>query len=159
MRFDETTVLTFEEYLAFRGYSTPITSPWPFFKRGFIDCWTEPGFNKFWRVWNPPFGYLTYLFYRFLGGKRYRIPATLITFMASGFAFHDSVGLIFFNHFTLRNTICFFLFGLFTLLDYYFADLLRRDSWPKLANLILNGLLVWFSFYFGTILNMRLQRF
>jgi hypothetical protein len=145
--------ITFEQYLQYRGFETPVISPWPFLKRGFIDAWFEPGFHRFWRVWNPPFSYVTYVIYRFLGGKRSMLLSTLLTFMLCGFLLHDIFGLVFEQVIGFRNTLVFLFFGLFTLLSRRLEGPMGQGGWPRFCNLLLNAALIWTSFVAGTSVN------
>lgn len=146
-------MLSYNDYLRLRGYSAPIVNPGPFFWRSLIACWAAPGMHKFWRLWNPPVGYLTYLLYRLMGGKRNRVVATITAFVVCGYVIHDLVGLVFFDTVTFRNTIAFFLFALFTLLSRALENALRQDQWRAVLNIMVNAGIVSGSFWLGTLIN------
>jgi len=41
-----------------RGYRTGYDGR--FFRRAFLECWAEPGFHRFRRIWNPSLGFLVF---------------------------------------------------------------------------------------------------
>ena len=45
--------ITYAQYCARRGYTSPFRG-WSVVKRSLLCSWTQPGFHRFWRVWNPP---------------------------------------------------------------------------------------------------------
>jgi hypothetical protein len=149
-------MISFNEYLEYRGYETPVTSPLPIIKRGFIDAWFEIGFHRFWRVWNAPFGYVTYNIYRILGGNRVIIFSTLLSFMICGFLLHDIFGVIFEKVIGLQNNLTFLFFGLFTLISRFLEKYISQEIWPTSINFVVNVILIWISFRAGTILNRAL---
>ena len=82
---------TFTQYLRRRGYDRQASSA-HFLRRMFLECWLESGFHRFWRVWNPLYGFFLYRLYlrlRRLGGNYNRFVAAVGVFEACGFGLHD----------------------------------------------------------------------
>jgi hypothetical protein len=46
----------FHQYLARRGYDFRAASG-AFLRQMFLSAWAEPGLRRFWRIWNPLYGY------------------------------------------------------------------------------------------------------
>lgn len=58
---------TFDAFLPRRGYD-PAGTPDALLRRLFVESWREPGFHRFWQVWNPMYGWVLYRLYLALGG-------------------------------------------------------------------------------------------
>lgn len=143
-------VKTYYQFLKRRGYGKH-NNDWPFYKRSFLTCWTEPGFHRFWRIWNPGISFFPFQLYRWLGGNRNRIPATILAFVVCGLA-HNIVVFLFLGwSFTLP--VAFFSFSILSLLSWYLRKPLRQDLWPAGLNIALNLVFVIASFKLGFYIN------
>lgn len=121
---------------------------WPYHRRGFLECWAEPGFHRFWQVWNPGIAYFVHRLYLALGGrKRWALP-TVLAFGFCGLA-HTVVVAPLLQRWSYSLIVTFTLFGLLTVLSRRLAALLQQDRWPTLVNVALNASLVAASFEAG----------
>jgi hypothetical protein len=121
---------------------------WPYHRRGFLECWAEPGFHRFWQVWNPGIAYFVHRLYLALGGrKRWAVP-TILAFGLCGLA-HTVVVAPLLRRWSFSLLVTFTLFGLSTVLSRWLAALLRQDRWPTVVNIALNVSLVAASFEAG----------
>lgn len=78
---------TVNQYLRFRLGAKGGASAWFNF---FIKPFGASSFARFWRQWNPVYGYfLFYYSYRPLSRVMPRAPAMMATFVACGFLLHD----------------------------------------------------------------------
>lgn len=137
------------QFLKQRGFKTE--KPEQILYRMFYECWTEPGFHRFWRLWNPFFGWILFILYLRIGGKRKSAGATLIVFAASGFMIHDLAVIIIFHRPFLLFTIAFSFFGLAVIANRKLEVHLHQDSWPKTLNLLVNVILICTGFTMGWI--------
>jgi hypothetical protein len=129
-----------------RGFTT--FNDWPYHRRGFLECWLEPGFHRFWQVWNPGIAYFVYRLYLALGGrKRWALP-TILAFFLCGLV-HTLVFAVFIQRWGNSVIVAFALFGVLTVLSRRLAPILRQERWPRLVNLALNVGLVLESFDLG----------
>ncbi|MCP4200688.1 MAG: hypothetical protein GY769_01985 [bacterium] len=103
-----------------------------------MGSWVQPGFHRFWRVWNPLYGYFLYRLYLVLGGNRHRLVATLTVFASCGFVLHDLLVFLFSGYFSLVCTFGFVFFAILSLLSARFQKLLRQGEWPAAANAAAN---------------------
>jgi hypothetical protein len=140
----------YREYLALRGYD-PNSSKWSILKRALIASWVEPGFHRFWKVWNPGIGYLLFRLYLLLGGKRRRILATLVVFGFCGFL-HDVAVIVIFRHSFLAFSCTFLCFGLLTIVSRGLETWFHQERWWMPANVAVNVSLVGVSIHAGVIL-------
>lgn len=100
----------FNTFLRRRGFDPDHALP--LLKRMFVECWREPDFRGFWRLWNPVYGYGLYRLYVLLGGNRHPRAASLVVFLFCGAALHDvPVGLLT-GRFTVATTVAFFVYWL-----------------------------------------------
>lgn len=146
--------LNYQEYLVFRGYDISAGKV-NILKRALIESWGEPGFHRFWQVWNPGIGHLFYRLYVFLVGKRFRILSTLLVFVVCGIA-HDAVVSALFLHPYLVFTGVFSLFGVCTIASRALEPILRQEKWPCLINAALNLMLLGVSIFLAVQLQMKL---
>lgn len=144
-------VQSYRHYLRRRGFGDHLHDRC-FVLRGFLACWAEPGFHRFWQVWNPGIGYLTFRLYLALGGRRHRATATLATFFVNGLV-HTVVACPFFRRWSWTLIVTFLLFGILTILSRGLEPVLRQARWPAIANLALNVGLIIFSFDVGFRVN------
>ncbi len=77
----------FEKFLRRRGFDPERVGP--FFRRMFVDCWTQPTFRDFWRVWNPVYGFFLAKLYVVLGGGKRPALASAVVFLFAGWVLHD----------------------------------------------------------------------
>ena len=140
-------VKRYQAYLQQRGYGDHLNDG-PFFIRSFLTCWAEPGFHRFWRVWNPGISYFVFRLYRALGGKRHRVPATLGAFEACGIA-HVLVVYPFLRRWSLVLPVTFLCFGVLTLVSRGLEQVLRQERWPAVVNVAVNAGLIMVSYDLG----------
>lgn len=111
-------------------------------KRSLFDSWAQPGFHRFWRVWNPPVGYPLFLLYRLLGGNRNRVVATLLIFTFTGLL-HDVVVIALQQRWYVALTCAYFAFGCLSIMSMKLAPLVGQRRWPMILNVLVNvGLVV-----------------
>jgi hypothetical protein len=135
---------TYAQYCTRRGYKPPFRG-WPVVRRSLLESWAQPGFHRFWRVWNPPIGYLLFLLYRTLGGNRNRLVATLAVFTVIG-ALHDLALVALVRRFSLVLTCAYFGFACLSLLSLKLAPIVRQDRWPAAVNVVVNVGLIFGTF-------------
>jgi hypothetical protein len=136
--------ITYHQYCTRRGYKPPFKG-WPVIRRSLLESWAQPGFHRFWRVWNPPIGYPLFRLYSLLGGNRNRVVATLVVFTVAG-AFHDLVVVAFKPRWGPILTFAYFVFASLSLLSSRLAPFVRWETWPKFMNVIVNAGLVFGTF-------------
>lgn len=141
-------VRSYRAYVWLCGYGDHLND-WPFFRRSFLTCWAEPGFHRFWQVWNPGISYFVSRVYLLLGGRRNRIIATLGAFELCGIA-HVLVVYPFLRRWSLVLPVTFLCFGVFALLSRRFRHVLHQDRWPAVANIAVNVGLVITSYDIGS---------
>lgn len=149
------TGISFTEFLSRRGYDLRRGSG-QFLKRMFLESWIQPGFHRFWRVWNPLYGYFLYLLYLLLRGNRNRILATLFVFASCGFLLHDVLAWAITGYWSLTCTFGFLFFGVFALFNRALEQILHQDQWPALANAAMNIFLIVASLLAGVWLSHTL---
>ena len=137
----------YRQYLKLRGYGEHIHD-WFFVKRGFITCWIEPGFHRFWQMWNPGIGHLTFQLYLILGGKQRRKLATLVTFILNGLI-HNLIASTFLGRWCFPLPFTFFALGVFTIISRWIDRQMNMEAWPKISHLVINIGLIIVSFDFG----------
>ena len=147
--------ITFRQYLSRRGYDLR-KSPGAFLGRMFLSAWAEPGFHRFWRVWNPLYGYFLFHLYRLLGGNRHKVPATLTVFVVCGFAMHDLPVILLTSRIQLTVTVAFLAFGLAALSSQAVARSWGLSRWPKWLHVLLNLGLIVAGLLFGAWVQVRL---
>lgn len=127
----------FEQYLARRGYDLRGGAR-PFLRRMFVESLGQPGFHRFWRVWNPLYGFALYRLYVALGGNRRRVRATLAVFVLCGALLHDLPVSLLLGRVSLATTCAFSLFAVLALASRAAQPRLRQRRWPPLANAAVN---------------------
>jgi hypothetical protein len=138
-----------DRYRAFarqRGF--PTFNDWPYHRRGFLECWAEPGFHRFWRVWNPGIAYFVHRLFLRLGGRRRWALAVIGSFVACGVA-HTLVVTPFLCQWSFTVVTAFACFGVLTVLSRGLAPWLRQERWPVPLNVLVNVGLVLASFDLG----------
>lgn len=129
----------YERYARMRGFRS--LNDWPYHRRGFIECWAEPGFHRFWQVWNPGIAYFVWRLYLRLGGRRRWVFPTLAAFILCGVA-HHLVALLLLGRWSYTIITAFTAFGLFTVISRLLARRLRQRRWPLFLNVLVNAGLV-----------------
>lgn len=132
----------YRRYLRRRGFAAE--SGWPFVRRGFLECWAQPGFHRFWRLWNPGLSFLTFRLYRALGGGAW---AKVLVFLFSGLVHNAVVAPVL--GWSLVLPVTFGCFGALVAVGPYTSRLLRQASWPGALNAVVNAALVVTSFDAG----------
>ena len=145
---------SYNQYLILRRYD-PHSSKLLILKRALIDSWGEPGFHRFWRVWNPGIGHLLYRLYRLLGGNRFRLIATMLVFILCG-VMHDALVMLIFRRPFAAFTVAFSLFGAFAVISRFLVPILRQKRWPRSVNAISNVALLSISIYVAVQLQMAI---
>ena len=106
--------------------------------RAFLLCWAEPGFHRFWRVWNPGISYFVHRLYLRLGGRIHRDRNTVLAFVANGLV-HNLVVLPFFQRWwSWTIPVAFLAFGLLTVASRRLEGRLRQERWPWPLNVAVN---------------------
>ena len=148
-------VCNYKQFLKLRGFGDHVND-WYFVKRGYLECWLQPGFHRYWQTWNPGIGYFAYEVYLFCGGKYRQNIATLAAFLVSGLVHNFVVSLIFWRwDFPLPFT--FTLFGILTIAFRWLDGHTNMKQWPRIYHLVLNITLVIISFDFGFRMNNLLH--
>jgi hypothetical protein len=132
--------ITYAQYCLRRGYKPPFKG-WPVIRRSLFQSWAQPGFHRFWRVWNPPVGYLLYKLYVLFGGNRNRIISTSIVYAISG-ALHDLVVITLVPIWGPIITSSYLVSGWLSLLSLKMERILHQKKWPPILNVILNFILI-----------------
>lgn len=141
----------YQQYLCRRGFGDKLYDR-PFFFRSFLACWAEPGFHRFWRMWNPGIGFLTFRLYLALGGRKHREAATVATFVVNGLV-HTMAICPFARRWSWTLIVTFLIFGLLTILSGRLESVLKQKRWPAIANLVVNVGSVVLSFDIGFRVN------
>jgi len=115
----------------------------------FLDSWAEPGFHRFWRVWNPAYGYLLFRLYRRMGGSRRGPLPALVVFSACGFVAHDLPVGILFGRPIIVCTIAFLVWGLFASISRTFES--RLTGWPPFLRALCNLSLLFIGMACGVL--------
>jgi len=127
---------SFRTYAARRGFSS--INDRPFAVRAFLLAWAEPGFHRFWKVWNPGISYFPYHLYVRLGGRDRWVLATMVAFLANGMV-HNALVLPFFRlWWSWTIPVAFFCFGAFTVLSRLLERQMAQERWPTLLNIVVN---------------------
>lgn len=127
---------SYNQYLVLRGYD-PSLSKLIILKRALIDSWGEPGFHRFWQVWNPGMGHLLYRLYLLLGGNRARSLTTMLVFLLCGFL-HDVAVMLMFQRPFIAFTTTFFFCGVLTLASRSLESILPQERWSRIWNALIN---------------------
>ena len=148
---------TFAHYLQRRGFDLRDGTP-AFLRRMFIDCWTEPGFHRFWRLWNPLYGYFLFRLYRGLGGSRRPVLATMVVFVFCGFVLHDLPVSLIRGRGSVACTVAFVFYGLATLVS---RRLIRGAAirWPAWSCVVVNLGLVATGLIIGALAQHQVPAF
>jgi hypothetical protein len=145
-------IQSYDQYLILRNFD-PSAGKLVILKRALIDSWGEPGFHRFWQVWNPGVGYLLYRCYRWLGGYHHRLVATMAVFTLCGFL-HDLMVMLIFRRPFMAFTAAFILFGGLALINRAVEPFLGQDRWPRWLNGIGNVGCLAVSIYTAVQLQM-----
>jgi hypothetical protein len=127
---------SYNQYLTLRGYDAS-SSKLVILRRALVDSWGEPGFHRFWRVWNPGVGHLLFRLYLVFGGNRIRSIATLLVFALCGII-HDVLVMLIFRRPFAAFTAAFVLCGMLAVLNRSLEPALRQERWPRGLNALIN---------------------
>jgi len=130
-------------YARLRGYKS--FNDWSYHRRGFVECWAEPGFHKFWQVWNPGIAYFVFRLYLRLGGNKNWKLATLLSFTINGII-HSIIFFIFSGQWSFVIPSLFLLFGILVITSKLLDNFLQQNKWPWIINSAINVGLVILSF-------------
>jgi hypothetical protein len=144
-------VSDYKRYLALRGFGNH-DNDWIFVKRGFLACWWQPGFHRFWQMWNPGIGYFAYKVYLSCGGRNRRNIATMAAFLVNGLA-HNLVFSLFLWRWDFPLPFTFASFGILTIIFRLLDEHIDMTRWPSVFHLAVNVGLVILSFDFGFRMN------
>jgi hypothetical protein len=147
-------VSDYKRYLMLRGYQGHVND-WFFVKRGFIECWFEPGFHRFWQVWNPGIGYFTYKLYLSIGGNNRQGLGTITTFLINGLI-HNIVVIPFLRRWDFPLPFTFLCFGLLTVGFNWLARHIDLKKLPWICHMFINVGAVLVSFEIGFRINRLL---
>ncbi len=145
---------SYNEYLILRGYD-PGSNKLVILKRALFDSWGEPGFYRFWRVWNPGIGHLLYRLYLLLGGNRVRPVTTLLVFFLCGIL-HDVLVMLIFRRPFVAFTAIFLFSGVLAIGNRSLEPSLHQARWPRWLNGLTNVSCLAVSIYAGVQLQMFL---
>lgn len=148
-------VLRYKSYARLRGYKN--LNDWPYHRRGFIECWAEPGFHKFWQVWNPGIAYFVFRLYLKLGGNKNWIIATLLSFEINGII-HSCVFYALTGLWSYVIPVLFLLFGILTVISKILENIIHQSRWPWIINSLINVGLVLFCYDLSFDINAILYR-
>ncbi len=149
-------VSNYKQFLKLRGFEDHVHDGF-FVRRGFLECWLQPGFHRFWQVWNPGIGYFAYRVYLLFGGKNRQTTATIMAFLINGLVHNLTISLIMWRwDFPLLFT--FTLFGILTVISRWLDGHIDMTKWPRLLHLTINVSLVVLAFDFGFRMNGILRK-
>ncbi len=120
-------------------------------RRLFLDSWVQPGFHRFWQVWNPVYGYFLFLIYRALGGSRRPLVAGISVFVFCGFILHDLPIQLVTGEPRIVCTVAFLNWGVFAFLSRKLGPVLGFDRWSRVANLCVNVILIGSGLLLGAL--------
>lgn len=140
----------YRRFARMRGFRS--FNDWPYHRRGFIEAWAQPGFHRFWQVWNPGIAYFVYRTYLRLGrGKRWAGP-TVLSFLLCGLA-HTVLFWPFAGRWSYTVIVAFAGFGVLTVASRRAASVLHQERWPWVVNAGINVGLVIGCFDLGFRVN------
>ena len=128
-------VVDYENYVKLRGFKT--FNDFRYHRRGFIECWAQPGFHKFWQVWNPGIAYFVYKLYLRLGGNKNWIITTMLAFFINGLI-HSIVFYVISGQWSFVIPSLFLLFGVLTIVSKLLENFLKQNRWPWIVNSVIN---------------------
>lgn len=109
----------------YNSVSFPLVCPkrWIMFKRNLMAWKLLKAFELFWSAWNPILTKtITRHVYKFAGGNKYPIFATLVTFVYSGIFLHGANPVLIWI--LIGSTICHLIFGTSILCEFLLKTLL-----------------------------------
>lgn len=122
-----------------------------FFKRLFLFSFCQKGFHRFWRIWNPFYGYFLFRLFRFLGGNRNKKISTILVFFLCGYVLHDLPIYLLFGKMGFVCTFAFLFYGIVSLVTAKFERFFYFDKNYILKNVSINITLIVIGFVFGTV--------
>ncbi len=136
----------YRKFARMRGFKT--FNDFEYHRRGFIECWAEPGFHRFWQVWNPGIAYFVYRIYVRLGGSKKWTMPTLFSFIICGII-HTLIVAPFMRQWSFSVIVAFTCFGVLTILSRKLSYFLKQERWPWIMNALINVGFVIGSFDIG----------
>jgi len=124
-----------------------------FFKRLFIVSFCQQGFHRFWRIWNPFYGYFLFKLYRLMGGNRNKIFSTIFVFVFCGYVLHDLPIYLIFGKFGFVCTFAFLFYGVGSLIAAKFDRFFLFDKKYILINVSINVTLIISGNVLGRLLS------
>jgi hypothetical protein len=115
----------------------------------------QPGFHRFWQVWNPGISYFFYKAYIHLGGNTHRIILTIVVFSLDGWI-HNIIAYPFLRKWSYVLPITFTIFGFLVVVSRELDQFVQWSRVPWVLHLILNLGLVLASFHMGFTLDALL---
>ena len=141
---------SYRKFAKMRGFKS--FNDFAYHKRGFIECWAQPGFHKFWQVWNPGIAYFVYQIYLMVGGRKNWIFPTIFSFIICGIL-HTVIVFPFIMRWSYSVIITFACFGVLTVISKKLSAVLKQEKWPWVINTLINIGLVIISFDTGFRIN------
>jgi D-alanyl-lipoteichoic acid acyltransferase DltB (MBOAT superfamily) len=136
----------YKQYAKMRGFKS--FNDRAYHQRGFIECWAEPGFHRFWQIWNPGISFFVHCLFIKIGGRKHWVLPTFFSFLMCGIM-HTLIVFPFFNEWSFSVIIASICFGLLTILSRKLSNILKQNKWPIFINIIVNLSLVIISFDIG----------
>jgi hypothetical protein len=152
----ERPVPSFEEYLRQRGFD--VRARGAFVRRMCVTAWGEPGFHRFWRLWNPLYGYALFRLYVALGGARRPLVASFVVFVACGFFLHDLWLVPTGAKLGFNTTLAFAVFWALASLSRVLAPRLEQETWDRRVNALVNAGCIGVGLTAGAALGSFLSR-
>jgi hypothetical protein len=149
--------MTFREFFARRGYDLDAGSI-PMLRRLFVESFRERGFHRFWRVWNPAYGWLLWHLYVLLGGRDRPALATVTVFVCCGFFLHDLPLSLLAGRWHCAVTVAFTLYALVTLAFARTGLAARTDTWSAPVAVTVNVSLLALGLALGVAADYGLGR-
>lgn len=153
------TAVSYKQYLYRRGYNYMTTCE--VILRMVKKSFSEKSFCRFWRMWNPPTGYLCFLLYSFLSGSMRRPYLIFIIFIISGIIAHDFVIFLFTGSISIIFTITFALYSIIFNIEEWMVD--RKKKWvihhnqarpiPTFYFILMNMVLLSLPLFLGILVN------
>jgi len=136
----------YRKFAQMRGFQT--FNDWQYHRRGFLECWAEPGFHRFWQVWNPGIAYFVYRLYIRLGGRKHWLVPTLASFILCGLI-HTIIVAPFLGRWSFSVIVAFTCFGVLTVISRLLQPIIRQEKWATIINVLINVGLILGSFDIG----------
>ena len=138
--------IDYRKFAKMRGFKS--FNDFDYHWRGFIECWAQPGFHRFWQVWNPGIAFFVYCIYIRIGGlKKWTLP-TMSSFIICG-VLHTIIVFPFMRRWSFSVIGAFTCFGILTVISRKLSPILKQQDWPWIINTLINIGFVIGSFDIG----------